>query len=1431
MSMTVGQITGYLRLVDQGFTPGIRKAQGEMVKTGTAAEAASAKARKGMTGVTKAGLLVGAAAAAGGLKMALSLGKTGIAFNDLQQRSRSSLKVMLGSAQAAEKQLKSLNDFVDNSPFGRDTFIEAQQQMIAFGYKAKDVVPTLSALQDAVAAAGKSDAELKDIVFVMSQIKAAGKITGQDLMQLGQRGVDAAELIGQGLGKSGAQIKKDISAGALDADKALDLLTKGMQKKFAGTADGVKQTWSGVKQRVGAAARGIGSELTAVLVSPVKGGLLVDWANKFADVLFAMKKQIPGVMKALQGAFQGGMDKIPAFFDKLKAKIDGFDPNKIKQWIDQFRNMAPALAPLAGVLGGLAGMKLPMIGAINPLVGGLLAAAAASPELRAALQDLSVELGNLGQTALPVVVAGMKLISATLTPLVSAFNALPGPVKQLAIAGAAIGLSWGKLAAIFTTVKTAATLTWAALTVGKTVSVGATAGLTAFSTAMTTATTKSRVFQVASNGNTAVMTRQAAAANTAAAAQGRLALSSGRAGAAGVAGAAGAGVFGKALAAVGGAAVAVPAALIAGGLGFSAWIDKQRSAVEGAESFTEALEATQGAVTQDFQKKVQTSLATTQLAAASKELGMSQAEMAAAIANGGPALDAMKQKLAALESGTQSHVATGATATSMLSSQGNAWAKMRGELNTMVDEVNGAKSATAGLRAEQERMNAAAAQQAMTQLPQANNQFKLSLLQMKDQLQATGGALRGNSQDALTNRNSILQMAQASMQQYQSMANIPGMAQQAGAAYRSQIANIAQLIPKGREGALAMRQLATQMGMTPRSVRSIVKLDQYEDTMAKLRRLSAQLNKKETARKKVDVSTEEGKRKAKDLDGDIKKIKGKKVKLEADAAKLQAPAERAKKLLAELEKKRTAKIGINDQATSTLTSIKALRDSITDKQVTFTTVHKTKKEGDRATGGPVTKGKTYQVNERGPEIFKSQRDAMVIPGGRQLWTAPESGRIIPASSTKRLLEGTVTGPGTSTSDSILARVSRKEEIIAADNASRNRSALDFIHSGGVIPGFKKGKKSSKKATAAKQKAAERKRNKAELRKNLSNLMFDLPGWRERTASQDVSQRLTELASQFTASGGSSKAWKKVSKLQNATRAISINGKKTKYSYGQLANLQKSNKAALDAAQQTLEQRQSEKLQTHTSLKQSAVGDITGLQNTSGQGIKNWLRKQVEKVVGFDQNLRTLAARGLPQILLDQLINAGMNGVDAAASLVKMKGGDWSDIVSNATKLDTASTNLATLGSGLMHDAGIKAAQGIVIGLRTQQKAIEDEMIRIANSMRTAIKKALGIRSPAKKVYQDITNVPAGAVLALLHGRKNVAKAAEAMVDPIRGLDPAINWSYQTAMSKPAPSLTTRASTPIVINVTMVDKDGSLLGRVEGVANDIVGQLADRYMYA
>lgn len=233
---------------------------------------------------TTAGQSLAAVGAATGA-IYISALRAGVAYNTLQQTSRAALTTILGSSKAANEQMDRLDEFARNSPFAKQVFISAQRQMLGFGIEARKVIPYLDAIQNAVAAMGGSNDDIAGIAESIAKVQSQGKLSAVTFMELGRRGIDAATLIGGQMGKTAAQIRDEVTKGTLDAEVALDALAAGMQRRYAGAAANVKNTFEGAVDRVKAAWRDLASELAEPLVGKDGGGVLIDIANNAADAM------------------------------------------------------------------------------------------------------------------------------------------------------------------------------------------------------------------------------------------------------------------------------------------------------------------------------------------------------------------------------------------------------------------------------------------------------------------------------------------------------------------------------------------------------------------------------------------------------------------------------------------------------------------------------------------------------------------------------------------------------------------------------------------------------------------------------------------------------------------------------------------------------------------------------------------------------------------------------------------------------------------------------------------------------------------------------------------------------------------------------------------------------------------------------------------
>lgn len=156
-------------------------------------------------------------------------------------RTAVSFEVMLGSQQKAADMLNQMNRYAADSPYSRLGVQEAAQTMLGFGVEQQKVIPSLKMLGDI--AMGNSE-RFKGLALVFSQVAAAGKLQGQDLLQLITNGYNPLNDISRLTGKSMSELKDDMSKGNI----SFDLMAQAMQAatsqggKFYGMVDRIAQT-------------------------------------------------------------------------------------------------------------------------------------------------------------------------------------------------------------------------------------------------------------------------------------------------------------------------------------------------------------------------------------------------------------------------------------------------------------------------------------------------------------------------------------------------------------------------------------------------------------------------------------------------------------------------------------------------------------------------------------------------------------------------------------------------------------------------------------------------------------------------------------------------------------------------------------------------------------------------------------------------------------------------------------------------------------------------------------------------------------------------------------------------------------------------------------------------------------------------------------
>ncbi|QQZ56854.1 hypothetical protein IFE09_27015 [Streptomyces microflavus] len=219
-------------------------------------------------------------------------------------------------------------------------------------------------------------------------------------------------------------------------------------------------------------------------------------------------------------------------------------------------------------------------------------------------------------------------------------------------------------------------------------------------------------------------------------------------------------------------------------------------------------------------------------------------------------------------------------------------------------------------------------------------------------------------------------------------------------------------------------------------------------------------------------------------------------------------------------------------------------------------------------------------------------------------------------------------------------------------------------------------------------------------------------------------------------------------------------------------------ASLKAAQKKLDDIVSARAKKGADIQAGILGEAN---ITSGFSLVNsvtaitvGLQAAVKKAQEFGANLAKLKKAGLRSDLLGDIADAGVDGGAAtAAALAKATPAELKRINELQAQLAKAASNTGTTVAGALYDSGVKAAQGLVEGLKKQQGAIEKQMKKIAQAMLKAIRKALDMHSPSRKLRAvaevAMEGMPQGFEAMRAKVARSAASVASAAVSAAQGV--------------------------------------------------------------
>lgn len=373
-----------------------------------------------------------------------------VSFNDTLEQATIGFTTMLGSARRADSFLSDLAKFAAHTPFEFEGLLDASKRMMALGFAAGDVIPTMTAIGDAAAALGSGQEGIDSLITGLGNIKTQGKVTSIAMMQLARAGVPSWQILADAIGKSTGETRKLVEQGLVSADVGIAALTDGMEERFPSMMAKMEDSWRGVTATI--------KDVWSMTLGEMTKGLFgnaTEWLKGIRDTMqgFYDALKAGGLQHAIQQTFGAGVAaSVGTLVSALKglwSMVTGVAGGIVRNWT-LIRNLT------LGVVWAFASFKIAAfaVGAVTKatsllaLVTGLLRGEAIKTSLTTGFLARVIQTYNLQlHLASMAGIAHVGVLQVLKTAIYSVTAALGTLLWPLLIIGAVLGIGitmWSK---------------------------------------------------------------------------------------------------------------------------------------------------------------------------------------------------------------------------------------------------------------------------------------------------------------------------------------------------------------------------------------------------------------------------------------------------------------------------------------------------------------------------------------------------------------------------------------------------------------------------------------------------------------------------------------------------------------------------------------------------------------------------------------------------------------------------------------------------------------------------------------------------------------------------------------------------------------------------------------------------------------------------
>ena len=217
-----------------------------------------------------------------------AIATAGVKYNaELESYSANLTTLLGGNKKQAEELLNTLKETAKTTPYETSQLVKATQTMMSFGISADNAKKYLNQIGDI--SMGNSE-KLAGLTLAFSQVQSAGRLTGQDLLQMINQGFNPLNIISKETGESMASLKERMSEGGVSAEEvahAFEIATskgglfyQGMEKGAQTTEGKISTLKDSFKEATGSLTESLLPTLLSLVEALTK---VADWFGNLSE--------------------------------------------------------------------------------------------------------------------------------------------------------------------------------------------------------------------------------------------------------------------------------------------------------------------------------------------------------------------------------------------------------------------------------------------------------------------------------------------------------------------------------------------------------------------------------------------------------------------------------------------------------------------------------------------------------------------------------------------------------------------------------------------------------------------------------------------------------------------------------------------------------------------------------------------------------------------------------------------------------------------------------------------------------------------------------------------------------------------------------------------------------------------------------------------